>query len=256
MARCDEREPQTLCVDGVVVVGLAGQQAIRTPCNGVLEEASACAADDGQPPHCFAGVGELDLHRRAVERLIAPGGKLFLRLFCQLGDCDGLDAAHTTAAFGERFHLPHPKDTGQHLIDAALGGIEIRMHTNRRDAAFHQLEGHVLPTQLFEGREDDRVMGHDEPAALPGGLFHHLGGDVQRHQHTGHLAAAVYQQARIVPAFGQSQRRDALHLFVYLLYRRHALLSPFISSSISFASSVPSGTPRRRRGSLAFCHAA
>ena len=71
-----------------------------------------------------------------------------------------------------------------------------------------------------------------------------------------HLAAAVYQQARIVPAFGQSQRRDALHLFVYLLYRRHALLSPFISSSISFASSVPSGTPRRRRGSLAFCHAA
>lgn len=39
--------------------------------------------------------------------------------FCQLGDCDGLDAAHTAAALGERFHLPHPKDTGQHLIDVA-----------------------------------------------------------------------------------------------------------------------------------------
>ena len=31
VARCDEREPQTLCVDGVVVVGLAGQQAV-CPC--------------------------------------------------------------------------------------------------------------------------------------------------------------------------------------------------------------------------------
>ena len=151
MACCDEREPQTLCVDGVVMVGLAGQQAVCTPCNGVLEEASACAADDGQPPHHLAGVGEPDLHRRAVERLVAAGGKLFLRLFCQLGDCDGLDAAHTAAALSERFHLPHPEEPGQHLIDAALGGVEIRVHTDRRDAAFHQLEGHVLPTQLFEG---------------------------------------------------------------------------------------------------------
>ena len=55
MARCDERKPQTLCVDGVVVVGLAGQQAVCPLRNGVLEEASACAADDGQPPHHLAG---------------------------------------------------------------------------------------------------------------------------------------------------------------------------------------------------------
>ena len=82
-------ETQTLCVDGVVMVCLTGQQAVCTLRDGVLEEASACAADDGQPPHCFAGVGELDLHRRAVERLIAAGGKLFLRLFASSGTVMG-----------------------------------------------------------------------------------------------------------------------------------------------------------------------
>ena len=95
------------------------------------------------------------------------------------------------------------------------------MHTNRRDAVFHQLESHVLPTQLFEGREDDRVVGHDEPAALPGGLFHHLGGDVQCCQHPVHLPAAVHQQAGIIPVFRQLQRRDGLHCFVYLINCYH-----------------------------------
>ena len=198
--RRDEGKPQPLGVDGVVVIGLAGQQAIRPLCQRVLKEAAARAADDGQPLHGLSGVGEFHLHRRAVEGLVAAGGKRLLRLFCQLRHRDGVDAAHPTAALGEGLHLPHPEEPGQHLIDAALGGIQIRVHTDGRDAVFHQLKGHVLPAQLLERGEDDRVVGHNELTALPGRFLHHLGGDVQRHQDPGRSAAAIHQQAGVVPS--------------------------------------------------------
>ena len=75
-------------------------------------------------------------------------------------------------------------------------------------------------------------------------------------QHPGHFPGAVHQQAGVVPAFCQFQWCQGLHDFIKLLYGRHSPVSSFKSRSISSASGVPSGTPRRIRGSLAFCQAA
>ena len=109
---------------------------------------------------------------------------------------------------------------------------------------------------LLQRVKNDRVVGHDHLTLLCGGFLHHLRGDVQRRQHPVHRAAAVHQQAGIVPAFGQFQRRDGLHCFVYLPYCYHRSVPSFKIASISAASSLPSGTPRRIRGSFAFCQSA
>ena len=256
MPRRDQRQAQPLCITGVVVICLAGQQTVRAHGKDLFKQAAACTADDGQPPHRFAGVGKFDLHRQADVRCIAAGGQLLLCLAGQLRHRDGFNAAHPAAALGKGLRVLHAKDTGQHLVDAAGSRIQIGMHADGRDARPHQLERHILRPQLFERVKDDRVVRHNGFAVLRGGLCHHLRGDVQRDQHPGHFPGAVHQQTGVVPAFCQFQRRDALHGFIELLYGRHSPVPSFKSRSISSASGVPSGTPRRIRGSLAFCQAA
>ena len=130
------------------------------------------------------------------------------------------------------------------------------MHTDGRDTSLHQPERHILRAQFPERVKDDRVMGDDGFAVFFRRFRHHFRGDVQRHQHPAHSAAAVHQKAGVIPVFGQFQRRDLFHCFIKLLYCCHASVPSFKIASISCASGVPSGTPRRIRGSFAFCHAA
>ena len=256
MARSNERKPQPLCVDGMVMVGFAGQQAVGPHGEGIGKQAPACAADDRQPLHRPAGIRKLHLHRRADGGCVAAHGKLLLRLAGKLRDCDLLNGTHAAAALGKGLHVLHAENACKHLVHAALCSVQIGVHTDGRNARLHQLERHILRAQPFERIKNDRVVGHDHLTLLCGGFLHHLRGDVQRRQHPVHRAAAVHQQAGIVPAFGQFQRRDGLHCFVYLPYCYHRSVPSFKIASISAASALPSGTPRRIRGSFAFCQSA
>ena len=256
MARRNERKAQPLGIDGVVVVGFTGQQAVRAHSNGICKQASARTADDRQALDRLTRIHKLHLHRRAVLRLVAARSKLLLCLAGKLRNRDFFNGSHTAAALGKGFHILHVKDACQHFVHAALGSIQIGVHTDGRNARLHQLERHILRADLFERIKNDRVVGHDHLTLLCGGFGHHLGGDVQCCQHPVHLPAAVHQQAGIVPAFGQFQRRDGLHCFVYLPYCYHRSVPSFKIASISAASALPSGTPRRIRGSFAFCQSA
>ena len=240
----------------MVVVCFAGQQAVRAHRNGLLKQASARAADDRQPLDHASVVHQLDLHRRAVFRQVAPGSQLLLDLVGQAFHGVQLDLSHPAAAVGKGLQVLHPEDARQHLVDAALGRVQVRVHTDGGDPRPHQLTGYLLRADLFQRGKDDRMVRHDDLTVLPGRFLYHFGRDVQRHQHLLHRAAAVHQQTGVVPALCQFQRGNALHFFIYLLNRCHCSVPPFRIASISSASGVPSGTPRRKRGSLAFCQAA
>ena len=110
---------------------------------------------------------------------------------------------------------------GQHIVHPALGGIQIGVHTDGGNARLHQLIGHIGGAQPLERVKDDRVVRHDDRALLCRSFCHHLRGDVQCHQHPAHIAAAVHQQAGVIPVLCQLRRGKPLHYFVYLLYCGH-----------------------------------
>ncbi len=62
------------------------------------------------------------------------------------------------------------EDITKGIVDAARCGIQIRVHTDGRDAVFHQQSGHIIGSQRPERMEDDRVMADDELAVV----FHSL----------------------------------------------------------------------------------
>ena len=226
MAGGHDRQPQPLGVQRVVVVGLAGQQAVGLHGQRLFKQAAASPADDSQPPHGLARVRIFDRHFRAVQRRVAPGTQLHLCFAGQLRDGDGFHLAHPAAAAGERLPVFHFKDACQHFIDTALGGIQVGVHTDGGDPFLHQLERQVGRAQFFQRVEDDRVVGDDELAAVLFGLRQRFGRDIQCHQHPGDFPAAVHQQAGVIPAFGQLQRSHPLHLFIDLLDGCHSSILP------------------------------
>ena len=221
MARRNERKAQPLGIDGVVVVGFTGQQAVRAHSNGICKQASARTADDRQALDRLTRIHKLHLHHRADGGRVAARSKLLLCLAGKLRNRDFFNGSHTAAALGKGFHILHVKDACQHFVHAALGSIQIGVHTDGRNARLHQLERHILRADLFERIKNDRVVGHDHLTLLCSGFGHHFGGDVQCCQHPVHLPAAVHQQAGIIPVFRQLQRRDGLHCFVYLINCYH-----------------------------------
>ncbi len=58
------------------------------------------------------------------------------------------------------------EDITKGIVDAARCGIQIRVHTDGRDAIFHQKRGYIVGVQAFDGVEDDRVMADDELAVV------------------------------------------------------------------------------------------
>ena len=205
----------------MVVVGFAGQQTVRALGDGFGKQTAARAADDRQPAHRLSGVGKLHLHCRAGIRRVAQRRQLMLRQCGQLRYGDGVDFPHPAAAVCKGGALPDAENIRQHIVHPALGGIQIGVHTNGGNARLHQLIRHIGGAQPLERVKDDRVMRHDDRALLCRSLCHHLRGDVQRHQHPAHIAAAVHQQAGVIPVLCQFRRGKPLHYFVYLLYRGH-----------------------------------
>ena len=178
-------------------------------------------ADAGKPVHRLSGICKLHLHRCAGVRCVAQGCQLTLRQCGQLRYGDGVDVPHPAAAVCKGGALPDAENIRQHIVHPALGGIQIGVHTDGGNARLHQLIGHIGGAQPLERVKDDRVVRHDDRALLCRSFCHHLRGDVQRHQHPAHIAAAVHQQARVIPVLCQLRRGKPLHYFVYLLYRGH-----------------------------------
>ena len=130
----------------------------------------------------------------------------------------GPDAA---AALGKAF-TPfggNAEDITKGIVDAARCGIQIRVHTDGRDAIFHQQRGYIVGVQAFDGVEDDRVMADDELAVVFHSLPHDGGGNVQRGQHAVHRRACIDEQADVIPIQRQRGRRDRLQQAQNLLYR-------------------------------------
>ena len=123
----------------------------------------------------------------------APGGQLALRQRGQFRHGDGVDVPYPAAAVRKGGTLPDAEKIRQHIVHPALGGIQIGVHTDGGNARLHQLIGHIGGAQPLERVKDDRVVRHDDRALLCGSLCHHFRGDVQRHQHPAHIAAAVHQ---------------------------------------------------------------
>ena len=217
----NEGKPQPLGVQCMVVVGFAGQQTVRALGDGFGKQTAARAADDRQPMHRLSGVGKLHLYCRAGVRRVAQGSQLTLRQCGKFRHCDGVDFPHPAAAVCKGGALPDAENIRQHIVHPALGGIQIGVHTNGGNARLHQLIGHIGGAQPLERIKDDRVVRHDDRAPLCRSFCHHLRGDVQRHQHPAHRAAAVHQQAGVIPVLCQFRRGKPLHSFVYLLYRGH-----------------------------------
>ena len=205
----------------MVVVGFAGQQTVRTLGDGFGKQTAARAADDRQSVHRLSGVGKLHLYCRAGIRRVAQRCQLALRQRSQLRYGDGVDVPHPAAAIRKGGALPDTEKIRQHIIHPALGGIQIGVHTDGGNARLHQLIGHIGGAQPLERVKDDRVVRHNDRALLCRSFCHHLRGDVQRHQHPAHLAAAVHQQTGVIPVLCQLRRGKPLHYFVYLLYRGH-----------------------------------
>ena len=205
----------------MVVVGFAGQQTVRALGDGFGKQTAARAADDRQPVHRLSGICKLHLHRCAGVRCVAQGSQLTLRQCGQLRYGDGVDVPHPAAAVCKGGALPDAENIRQHIVHPALGGIQIGVHTDGGNARLHQLIGHIGGAQPLERVKDDRVVRHDDRALLCRCFCHHFRGDVQRHQHPAHRAAAVHQQAGVIPVLCQLRRGKPLHYFVYLLYRGH-----------------------------------
>ena len=129
---------------------------------------------------------------------------------------------------GQRAHAPKPRkgvhphqphSAGQQVIHAALGRVQIGVHTDGRNAPLGQPERQILGAQLFQRMKNHRVMAHDQAAALLGCLPNDRAGHLQRREDSRHRRAAVHQQARIVPALGQVLRGPLLHKGQHLAHR-------------------------------------
>ena len=117
-----------------------------------------------------------------------------------------------------------------------------------------QQRGHIPGGKALERVENDRMMGHDELAAVQRGLLHHGGGDVQRGGDGGDGTARVHQQAHVVPVAGQFGGGKLLQNFQHLLgcVSHGQFLSSFNvrMSASSRAACAGSVTPRRYFSSL------
>ena len=221
MPRRNQGQPQPFGIQCMVVVGFAGQQAVRALGDGFGKQTAARTADDSQPVHRLSGIGKLHLHRCAGVRRVAQRSQLVLRQRGQFRHGDGVDVPYPAAAVCKGGALPDAEKIRQHIVHPALGGIQIGVHTDGGNARLHQLIGHIGGAQPLERVKDDRMVRHDDRALLCRSFCHHLRGDVQRHQYPAHLAAAVHQQAGVIPVLCQFRRGKPLHYFVYLLYRGH-----------------------------------
>ena len=130
----------------------------------------------------------------------------------------GPDAA---AALGKALTLfgGNAEDITEGIVDTARRGIQVRVHTDGRDAIFHQQRRYIVGVQAFDGVEDDRVMADDELAVVFHSLPHDGGGNVQRGQHAVHRRACIDEQADVIPIQRQRGRRDRLQQAQNLLYR-------------------------------------
>ena len=157
------------------MVGFAGQQTVRALGNGIGKQAAARAADDRQPVHRLPGVGKLHLHRWTGAGALHSAAS-FLRLAASSGTVICSMSPPGRSHLQRQSSFCMPKMPGQHLVHAALGGIQIGVHTDGGNARLHQLERHILRASFFERVKDDRVVRHDDRALLCGGSCHHLRG--------------------------------------------------------------------------------
>lgn len=150
MPRRNEGQPQPLGIQRMVVVGFAGQQTVRALGDGLGKQTAARTADDRQPVHRLSGICKLHLHRCAGVRRVAQRCQLVLRQRGQLRHGDGVDFPHPAAAVCKGGALPDAENIRQHIVHPALGGIQIRVHTDGGNARLYQLIGHIGGAQPLE----------------------------------------------------------------------------------------------------------
>ena len=124
----------------------------------------------------------------------------------------GHRGADAPAAFSEALAAlgGDAEDVAECIVDAARGRVKVCVHTDGRDAVFHQQRRHIIGGQTFDGLEDDWMVADNKLAVILDRLPHDRGGDVQRGQHAVHRLTRIDQQADIVPAEGQLLRSRRL----------------------------------------------
>ncbi len=185
------------------MVGLAGQQAVCPHGNGLFEQTPACSADDGQPPHGPPAVGVFHLHCRAGFGQVAAACPARPAPFSPVPALRMGSTSPTRPqppAKGSPFRIPKmPVSTS---FETALGGVQIGVRTDTAEMlVLHQLEGDVPGSSRLSGLKDDRMVGHDEPAAFGCSFLHHFRGDYQRDQHPGPPVCRSPPEGRGCPSF-------------------------------------------------------
>ena len=183
----------------------------------------------------------------AAEQVGAAAGKRF-------GGSRVFEPADAAAAFGEHFGLGHAEQAGQRIVDAAGRGVKVCVHTDGRDPVLQQQRRYITGLDPLEGVEDDRVVGHNQFAAVLRGFGHDGRGDIQRRRDAADRAAGVNQQADVIPVAGKLDRGVLLQNLQHALNRYgHSKSSICCSSASTASASGPAGRPRRYFCSLKRC---
>ena len=222
MSRVKDRHAQGLGIHKLVVLQVGGHKSVAAVLRRRPQKFSAGAAAhrhlmDGlspvREPDAVGADGRLDP--------LQESGQIHLtRQLAHSGD---------VLSPGQLLHMLQSQPRRQRVVDAALGPVQVCVHTNGGNTVLNKLEeqpplGRVVPNVLHRAPRavHHRMMGHDQIRAPLRGLFRHAFRNVQSHQDPADLPVRpADKEAHIVPLHSHFPGSQSAESPFDLTYRWH-----------------------------------
>ena len=220
------------------MLDVGGDEGVAAPGRRVGEHGAAGAAPHRHPADGLAPVGIA--HRGRAQLLLHKGGVLPRRHAGPVRRAHPADAIGAAlmvqAVLMELLQIAQLQPPGQAAVDPLHHCVQIGVgadggHVPLRQGQQHPACGALVGEGLHRV-EDNRVVGHDQLAALLRRLLNHGQGDVQGHQQALDLGLPpAHQKTGVVKIHLKVKGGQLVQKAIDLVYRCHASHSFFISLS-------------------------
>ena len=232
MTGVDQIDAQILSVPELIVLHIRSDEGIASRLGSLGQLRSTGTAAHSHPPHRLPAVAVSQAG--AVQVFLYPCQKSFQGLLLHP---PGTEQAHWIAGWvgaggKQNLHILQSQHPGQHIVYPARRHIQIGMSVDSGNPIGNQRTdasaGGSLVGDGFQGRENQRVMCHDQIRSQFRRFLTDSQEGVQGHQYFGdRQISASAQKPHVVPAFGSASRSQGFQVCddVFHIWHRKASYS-------------------------------